>query len=597
MNDFEFRTHLRTSEIEKNNFSNMQLLKSIYDDSFDIANEFFHSGFEGFKKNTKKEVIATAKKVESAKKKADAAKKKVDEANKKVEDAKKQVEDAKENAEEAKDDVAEAKDDANDAEESAAAAEDDAAAETEDADGADEEFANYSDSDSDNDDQQHLFEGFKKSSSKKKSSSSSSKKKSSSSSSSKSKYPETIPSPDLIGWAVKKANGTKNDEKMIKNILNSIFVTFISFLIAHNWYYNIFVNPTKFRFEESLSFLKENEFIHFFSIYVVQVVQSIETYIVENIPKKIESFMVTSNYGKRSVFFFILFASLSTVPYFLKQLQYIFEYLRTQLNRIIHIFNGPSDKIGTSLAKLLNDAASKIFDSIFAFKGNAFLSSIIGITFVVKYMGNVMVDHSKGIIENATEVIPSFFTKLLAGNIFYIIYLVFKFSIFYQPTIAFSSFIIAVYIFYFSIVRLFNVNGFSQSFSVIEENIKHMNDSRVLFGYDLLSKYKNNVEDALRFIMQNSHQIIFLIILKINIGNILNMNSIYLKTATIAVGIASALAILYSVLEKYGIGKSEVAELNKEFEELSQEIKGVADTPIKPNLNLFDKIYKPFKSV
>ena len=46
MNDFEFRTHLRTSEIEKNNFSNMQLLKSIYDDSFDAANEFFSEGFK-----------------------------------------------------------------------------------------------------------------------------------------------------------------------------------------------------------------------------------------------------------------------------------------------------------------------------------------------------------------------------------------------------------------------------------------------------------------------------------------------------------------------------------------------------------------------
>ena len=69
MNDFEFRTHLRTSEIEKNNFSNMQLLKSIYDDSFDAANEFFS---EGFKSSAAK---AAEKSKENAKKSAKEVKK------------------------------------------------------------------------------------------------------------------------------------------------------------------------------------------------------------------------------------------------------------------------------------------------------------------------------------------------------------------------------------------------------------------------------------------------------------------------------------------------------------------------------------------
>ena len=34
--------------IDKNNFTNMKLLKSIYDESFDIANEFFSNKKEGF---------------------------------------------------------------------------------------------------------------------------------------------------------------------------------------------------------------------------------------------------------------------------------------------------------------------------------------------------------------------------------------------------------------------------------------------------------------------------------------------------------------------------------------------------------------------
>ena len=47
MNAFRFSdkfndlTAINLSELEKNNFSNMQLLKSIYDDSFDVANDFF----------------------------------------------------------------------------------------------------------------------------------------------------------------------------------------------------------------------------------------------------------------------------------------------------------------------------------------------------------------------------------------------------------------------------------------------------------------------------------------------------------------------------------------------------------------------------
>ena len=689
MNAFEFSNMrnspvVQISTIEKNNFSNMQLLKSIYDDSFDVANNFFKEGFgsstffrpyrsenaipsaksdvamryaqmhkEGFKSGATKafeqskkaanKTANVAKKADKTVKKADAkvkdAKKKVDEAKKdaakQVEDAKQDVEDAKKDADEAKTNAEEAKQDAADAEETAAAAEDDAAAEGDGGDGGDDGFANISDSDSDSDDgfanisdsdsdsddgfanisdsdddsddgfanvsnsDDEYIEGMKnkkKSSGKKKSGSSKKGKKGSSKKKGK-KYPETVPSFDLIGWAVKKAQGTKNDEKMVKNILNILFVASLSFLIAHNWYYTFFVNPTKFRLENAFSFLSENEFTHFFAIYVVQIVKSIDTFIMESIPGKFDFIIGNTPFGKRSVFYFILSVSLGTVPYFLKQLKSIFEYLRNQTNRLIHVIQN-YNKSPVGLRDFIHDIISKGFNSIFSFKGNALLSGIIGVLFVTKYMGNMVIDHSKGFVENATEVIPTFFAKLLSGSIFYIIYLIFKFAIFYQPTIAFSSAIITAYLFYFSIVRLPKINGFGETFSVMSENIKHMNDGKVLFDRDLFSKFKNGVEDALRFIMENAHQIIMLFVLKNTVGNILNMNSKIAKTTFLSLGIFACLFLLFSILEKYGVGKSEVAELKTEINTLSKEIKQNIDAPPEiKSTNMFERIYKPYKSV
>jgi len=89
MNAFRFSdnfndlTALKMTELEKNNFSNMQLLKSIYDDSFDVANNFFRGGVEGFKSSAKKASQQTTAAAKKADENAKASAKKVDEAKKK----------------------------------------------------------------------------------------------------------------------------------------------------------------------------------------------------------------------------------------------------------------------------------------------------------------------------------------------------------------------------------------------------------------------------------------------------------------------------------------------------------------------------------
>ena len=529
MNAFRFSdnfndlTALKITELEKNNFSNMQLLKSIYDDSFDVANDFFCGGVEGFKSKSS------------------------------AEEAKEGNEKDKEGNEKDK-----------------------------------ERFDNDVEGfDNDNDDD-GLIEGMK------------SKKKNKSKKNKGSKYPEIIPSFDLIGWAIRKAKGTKNDETMVKNILSSLFVTFLSYLIAHNWYYTFFVNPTKFRLAKTFEFLSENDFIHIFTIYIVQIITTIENFIMESIPGKFNFIMDYTPFGKRSIFFFILSASLASVPYFLKQLKSIFEYLRNQINRLIDVIRN-YNKSPVGLRNYIHDIISKFFNSILLFKGNALLSSLIGILYFIKYKNNIIYDDSKGIVENVTDVIPSFVTKLASGSIFFIIWIVLKFAMFYQPTVAFSSFIITAYMFYFSIVRLPKINGIGGAFIAVAENNKHMNDGRVMFKLDVFSKFQNGIEDALRFIMQNSQQIIMLFTLKSNIGNLLNIKSKTFKTTLLTGGITGAFKLLYSVLEKYGIGESEVKELGNEFQELSKEIQeNIEKQDLKkiPNPEtMFERIYKPYKSV
>lgn len=498
-------------QLDKNNFKDMKLLKSIHDESFDIANEFFSGKKEGF----------------------------------------------------------EGEDD------------DDEGFEGEDDD--DEGFE---------DDEDNPIEGMK---SKKKG-----KKKGKNKGKKKKKHQTNF---DLIGWAVNKAKGTKNDEKMVKNILNSLFVTFLSFLIAHNWYYTFFINPTSFRFEDSLSFLKENAFIHFFTMYIVQIVIAIEQFIMVNIPGKINFLMAFTPFGKRTIFYFIFSFSLGTVPYFLKQIKTIFFYFEKKVISLIKII-----RKGNGIRSFIRNTISKLFNSIFMFKGNPALSPLIGIIYVMKFMENMIIDHAKGIIENATSVVPSFFAKILAGSIFYIIYVVFKFAMFYQPTIAFSSLIITVYLFYFSIVRLPTINGIGGAFATLAQNNKHMNDGRVLFKSDIASKFRNNIEEVLKFVTNNAHQIIFLFALKTNFKHLFNIESKMFKTTIAVTGITAAAKLLFSIFEKYGIGDSETQELSKEITNLSVEFNKNFETSKTTDSesktsdsneyeSMFDRIYKPYKSV
>ena len=565
--------------IDKNNFSNMKLLKSIYDESFDVANEFFQEGFKSKpKSNSQKEsdkkkadAKAAAEKAKQSAKEVEDAKRKVEDAKKdsdrKVEEAEKDVADAKQDAKEAKEDAKEATEEANDAEEVAAVEGDDEG--FEDGDGDDEGFEDGDDEGFEDD----LIEGMKsKSKSKKIAIKTKSKSKKSMGSTGKNQF-------DVIAWAVNKAKGTINDEQMIKTVLNSLFVTFLSFLIAHNWYSNFFTNQSYFRIEPMLK--SDNTLIHYFTNYIVGIVVSVESFLMSKIPGYFNSLIDTAIFGKRSIFFIILMMSLSFVPYFLAQIMSIYGFLKSETIKLIGVIRN-YNKSPVGLRNFIRDFISKIFSYIFLFKGNPMISGIIGLLFVSEYIKDLIPD----------------FQFIVNSSIFYKIYLVLKFAIFYQPNVAFSSLVLTVYFFYFSVLRLPKINGIGGIFREMSANNEHMNKEKIKFSFS------ESIEKIINFIVENLNQIILLFIIKQNFPNVLKMDSTILKIVFIVLGIIAILRLLYSVLEKNGIGKEEKHEIEKNIEIVSQEFeKSIAESNAKSYVStsfdefMLQNMYKPYNKI
>lgn len=562
----------------------MKLLKSIYDESFDVANEFFQEGFKPKSKSQKEsdkkkaDAKAAAEKAKQSAREVEEAKRKVEDAKKeserKVEEAEKDVADAKQDAKEAKDDAKEAKEEANDAEEIAAV-------EDEGFENEDEGFENDDEGFDDEDegfDDDDLIEGMKSKKIKKskkiaiKSKSKSKKSKGSKGSKGKNSF-------DIIAWVVNKAKGTINDEQMIKQVLNSLFVTFLSFLIAHNWYSNFFTNQSYFRVESMLK--SENTFIQYFTEYIVNIVITIETFLMCKIPGYLNTLKDTAIFGKRTLFFIILMTSLSFVPYFLAQLMAIYEYLKAQAIKLYFVIQN-YNKSPVGLRNYIRDLISNLFNYIFLFKGNAFISGIIGFMFFIEFVKS-MISQYEFIMQK----------PILLG-----IYNLFKFAIFYQPTVAFSSLILTVYFLYFSVFRLPKINGIGGIFREMSQNAEDMNKEKIKFSFN------ESIEKLINFIAENVHQIVLLFIIKQNFPNVLKMDSTILKIVFIALIVIAILKLLYSVLEKNGIGKEEKRVLESNIEIVSQEFeKSIAESNAKPPVSTsFDEfmlqtLYRPYNKI
>jgi hypothetical protein len=417
--------------------------------------------------------------------------------------------------------------------------------------------------------------------------------------------PEFIPKIDMIDYLIRKAGGSSKDVSIAKKILTMLFTTFLSFLIAHNWYSNFFTYPVTERLSHKFSSLKENEFIDYISTYVVQLVSIIDEYVMVKIPTKVKEFTNTSAYfGRRTVFYVFISVSLGLISFFLRQFSMIIEYIRKELNKLINVIrNYASNPVG--LRNYFRDLINAAFNQIFLFKGNPVLSSILGISYLMVFTSNIIADKTKGIFENVFNIIPASMTKLAAGNIFYLIYLVFKFAMFYQPTIAFSSFIVTIYFFYYSIMK----TGIKSLYSLYQENDANMNDGRVAFKTELFGNFQNGIENFLKVITNNFHEIVWFFSIRRNFADMFTLSSNYLKTLFLGPGIMAIFKIIYHVLSKYGIGTEElnavsqgISEINKNVD-FTNYIEKKFEKEEDPNqakehffANMFEKIYHPYKT-
>ena len=272
--------------------------------------------------------------------------------------------------------------------------------------------------------------------------------------------------------------------------------------------------------------LKDTKLYSFALKYIIQSVTIIDEYVMNIIPNALRRMSNTSQYfGRRTVFYFILSVSLGIIPFFLRQISSIFEYIRTEINQLIVAikeYNKNPDKI----KKYFRDLTSDAFNKIFLFKGNPLLSAILGVTYIIVFTSNIIGDPSQGIIKNVFDIIPNSITTLASGSIFYIIYLFLKFAIFYQPCIAISSFIVTVYLFYYSVLK----TGFKDLYSLYKTNDAHMNDGRVAFKTELFGNFQSGIENFLKVITNNFHEIVLFFSIRKNFSNMFSLSSNYLKT-------------------------------------------------------------------
>ncbi len=114
--------------------------------------------------------------------------------------------------------------------------------------------------------------------------------------------------------------------------------------------------------------------------------------------------------------------------------------------------------------------------------------------------------------------------------------------------------------------------------------------------------FSESIEKIINFIVENFHQIVLLYILKQNFPIILNMDSVIVKFIFIALVVIGVLKLLYSILEKKGIGieekrvlESNIEIVSKEFERNITESNAKPPTIISQDDFMLKNIYKLYK--
>ena len=267
----------------------------------------------------------------------------------------------------------------------------------------------------------------------------------------KKKKTKPIPKFDLINYLITKFGGTIKDASIFKEILTILFTAFLAFLVAHNWYSNFLTNPIYQRIGTYLDPLKQNDLTNAIFKYFVEIVNTVDEFIMGKIHKNIaDTTEKSSFFGRRFVFYTILSFSFGVVSYFLKQVTILYDFILKKLNELILINKNDSTKFKKYLSDLLTSFLKQ-------FTVNPVITSIVTIMYVIFFV-------SAAIKENSSSIFPASITQPTAVML---VWYIVKFAVLFAPTVMLSSTMLTIYAFYYSVIN----NGDKSFYSLFKENI------------------------------------------------------------------------------------------------------------------------------
>ena len=395
----------------------------------------------------------------------------------------------------------------------------------------------------------------------------------------KKKKTKPIPKFDLISYLITKFDGTSKDVSILKQILTILFTVFLAFVVAHNWYSNFLSNPIFDRLESKLSALKQNNLINAISKYFVEIVKTVEEFIMGKISKSVTETAETSSFfGRRFVFYALLSFSFGVVSYFLKQVLIMYNYTIDKINELMFIKKNDSKR----LKKYFGDLGTSFLKQ---FTVNPVITSIVTIMFIIFYVSDVIKENSSSILP------PALAQPGAALMVWYIV----KFAVLFAPTVMFSSTLLSIYIFYYSVIK----NGDKDFYSLYKQNTEHMNEKKVFFDNDFSTSFwsnlKNNVEKMFREINVNFHEIFFFSTIMKIFPYIFSFPSFILKFGFGSFGIIFIYKFITSILTKYKVGTETISKIKMGVAEIEEEYKQIPIVEKIESANIFDQLYAPFK--
>jgi len=318
-------------------------------------------------------------------------------------------------------------------------------------------------------------------------------------------------------------SGSNKDDKIVGDMVITLFTSFLSFYLAYNLYFNLTVEDNKlFEIEKKLDNIPMKPATNWF----VEIVKNMTIWITTSIPTRIKTFIDNNSYFKyRSVF--VLFLILGNF------------YLKPVIKSIIQFFEG-----------LVKQKKNTVFKYIFGYKNNNKLISILFFFFLTKALYTMFLEEGGGPIVSFIVANPILF---LIGLFVYVVVL-------YPITVPLSTFAVTCLLIFYCFVSMIyfyftekfdtkspyaNVTSFSELLAAINN---HLN-----FGPVIVENQNNKIEKFFAFLFNDIHYLYFIGVFASIIPIVMKIQSSVLKTYLFA--LVGAIIGLLSVSKYFGFGE------------------------------------------